>query len=337
MFIGLLLCFVVGILWTCVGVFYKMMAQWKLSVFDISLVTCPSTILLTLLFYTKTGAFLSGELEFPDWTYVLYMIVAGGVNMGGCLILQRSMLYGKSAVTWAIGQSALIIPFLAITLIFAEPWSGLKILGTLAILAGMIAFSGRNESKNDVLQRSRYGLILALIAFAVLGIAQTMLSGASYLNCKDPGRIRPVLALIGSFSAVCIGKISLKQRGFHLERKALLLIGLILIQNSLVTCIQFVAMDHLAACRMNAVFFPFAIGVCIGGYALCSVVFFKEKTTKLIRLGILLILTGILMFCLSAVSGSHSSETEKDNGKKKEHSYLNSIQDCSNQRRKMRS
>ena len=335
MFSGLLLCFIVGILWTCVGVFYKMMAQWKLSVFDISLVTCPCTLILTILFYTKTGAFLSGELPLPDWTYVIYMIVAGGVNMGGCLILQRSMLYGKSAVTWAIGQSALIIPFLAITLIFAEPWSGLKILGTLAILAGMIAFSGRNEAKDEALPRARYGLILALISFAVLGIAQTMLSGASYLSYKDPGRIRPILALIGSLSAVCIGKIALKKRGFHLERKAWLLICLVLIQNALVTCIQFVAMDHLAACRMNAVFFPFAIGVCIGGYALCSVIFFKEKTTKLIRIGILLILTGILMFCLSAASGSSPSGTKSD--KKKEVTYLNSIQDCSNQRRKMRS
>ena len=63
MLLGFIFCFLVGFLWTCVGVFYKMMAQWKLSIFDISLVTCPCTLILTILFYTKTGAFLSGELH----------------------------------------------------------------------------------------------------------------------------------------------------------------------------------------------------------------------------------------------------------------------------------
>lgn len=300
MVIGLLLSLLVGLLWTCVGVFYKMMAQWKLSPFNISLVTAPATLVLTLLFFTKTGALLSGELALPDWTYVLYIIIAGGVNMGGSLILQRSMLYGKSAVTWAIGQSALIVPFLAITLIFSEPWSLSKVMGSLTILIGMAVFACRNDEKQNILPRARYGLFLALLAFAVLGIAQTMMSGASYLSYKDPGHTRPVLSVIGSFFAVLTGKFLLKERGFHLERKAWLLICLIIIQGAVAACAQFIAMDHLAACRMNAVFFPFAIGVCIGGYTLCSVIFFKEKMTKLIGLGTLLVLSGIVLFCLSA-------------------------------------
>lgn len=302
MLAGLLLTFLVGILWTFVGVFYKMMAQWKLSVFNISLVTGPATLLLTLLFYTKTGALLSGALEPPDWLYVVYVIAAGVVNMGGSLILQRSMLYGKSSVTWAVGQSSLVIPFVTITLLFSEPWSPFKVTGALAVLSGMALLSCRNDEKREALPRARYGLLLALLAFAVLGIAQSMTSSASFFSYKDPGRIRPVLLLAGSFLAVVSGKFLLKDRGFRLERKAWLLIGVILVQGAIATCVQFIAMDYLAACRMNAVFYPFAVGVCIGGYAVCSVVFFKEKMTKFICTGTLFILTGIVLFCIAAVS-----------------------------------
>ena len=302
MLAGLLLTFLVGILWTFVGVFYKMMAQWKLSVFDISLVTGPATLLLTLLFYSKTGALLSGDAERPDWIYILYVIFGGAVNAGGSLILQRSMIYGKSSVTWAIGQSSLVIPFVAISLLFSEPWSAFKISGAAAVLAGMAVLSCRNGEKSSELPRARYGLFLAFLAFAVLGLAQTTISGTSYLNYHDPGKIRPVLLLAGSFLATAAGKIMLKERGFRLERKAWLLIGAILVQGAVATCVQFIAMDRLAACRMNAVFFPFAVGVCIAGYAVCSVVFFKEKMTKFLAAGTLLVLTGIAFFCVSAVS-----------------------------------
>ena len=85
------------------------------------------------------------------------------------------------------------------------------------------------------------------------------------------------------------------------DKYAWLLIGIILVQGAIATCVQFIAMDRLAACQMNAIFYPFAIGVCIGGYAVCSVVFFKEKMTKFICAGMLFILTGIVLFCAAAV------------------------------------
>ena len=298
--IGLLLTIGIGLLWSFVGVYYKLMANWKLNPYNVSIITGVIGIGLQLIFVTKTGKFIAGEVEFPTWGYALFVLLAGFTNSWGSYILQRSMLYGKSGVTWAIGQCALIVPFFAITIIFSEPWDLLKLAGTGAIVTGMAIIAVRNSRKNQTdAPRPRYGIQLALAAFTVLGIAQTMTSSTSFFTYTDPGVCRPLIAGIGALMATFACKIYLKDKGFFFPKKLFFIVFLLAMQSVLVQAMQFFALDRLKACGMNGIFFPVAVGLCIAGYSAWSVLFFKEKASGLFIGGVAVILGGIACFCIA--------------------------------------
>ncbi len=297
---GFLLTCGVGLLWSGVGVFFKLMANWKLNPYNVNIITGLIGIALNLLFVTETGKFIAGEMEPPTPGYALFVLFAGFVNSGGSYILQRSMLYGKSSVMWAIGQCALIVPFFSITIIYDEPWDMFKLAGTGAIVAGMIAITARNEQQSQAdAPKPRYGLQLALTAFAVIGAAQSMTSATSFMTYNDPGSCRPLIAGIGGLFAAVAGKICLKDKGFYLPGKLFLVILLLSIHSVMVQVMQFLALDRLQACGMNGIFFPVAIGLCIAGYSFFAVLFFKEKVSRLFISGTAMILLGIACYCFT--------------------------------------
>ena len=304
---GFLLTLAVGFLWSFVGLFFKAMEKWKLSVCNISLVTNVFTGVIILCFVTDSVSFIRGTLELPDLFYILFMTAAGFINMSGSLILQRSMLYGKSSSVWAIGQSALMIPFISITLIYSESWTFWKISGTLAVLCGMFFLSRRGgkddapsvvstdaaKVKEGILPR---GILLALYAFLVLGIAQSMTAATSHFSYIDKGSIRQALMVAGSFCALLAGKIFLRDRGFSMNRKALMLIIFMAVENSMAFYLQFKALDELKSCGMSGLFYPVAVGTCIGCYSLWSYIFLREKWSIFTLGGTLSILTGIVLY-----------------------------------------
>lgn len=300
--IGILLTCVIGLLWSFVGVFFKLMANWKLPPYNVSVITGTLGLILQLIFVTKTGKFISGEAALPTWGYAAFVLFAGFANSGGSYILQRSMLYGKSGVTWAIGQCALVVPFLSITIIYSEPWNMLKLAGAGAIVTGMAVIAVRNSRKDQTdAPKPRYGVQLALASFAVLGLAQTMTSSTSFFAYTDPGVCRPLIASLGGLLATFVCKIYLKDKGFYFPKKLLFVVLLLASQAVLVQALQFFALDRLQACGMNGVFFPIAVGLCIAGYSVWSVLFFKEKSSALFIGGVSAILAGIACFCIAAV------------------------------------
>ncbi len=295
---GILLTLCVGLLWSFVGVFYKTAAKKNLSIFNISLVTNTFSLSILWGILIRNTVFAETEFTFSVFPF-LFMLLAGAVNMSGSLILQRSMIYGHSGVAWAIGQSALIVPFFSITLIFCEEWNLLKLSGSACILCGMVFLGMKTASANSGVLRPRYGILLAFVSFAVLGIAQSMMSAGSYIFPGDTAGVRPVLLITGSILAAVCGKYLLHDRGFRLNRTAWLLILLMGIQGVVSVTLQFKALDLLKAHGMNGIFFPVAVGTCIAGYTLWSFLFFREQLTKRSIAGIAAILCGILCYALN--------------------------------------
>ena len=292
---GILLTLFIGFLWSLVGIAYKFIAKENLSVFDIALVNASLTIvvLLSILGWNirTDGA------SMPDSGFCWLVIAGGCINAAGGYVLQWSMKYCRSSVAWAIGQSALIIPFLSITLIFNEAWLALKVIGTVVIIGGMLILSFSPSKKTQEMPRPAHGIVLALIAFLVLGIGQAMLSAASYMPFEDSAGFRPVLAAIGGFAAIIGGKIAMKDKGFRITKKALYVIAFYLVQGVVAQIIQYRAMDILAGVGMNACFFPIAIGTCIALYSVWSVTVFKESTNRYVIGGTAAIVGGIAAYC----------------------------------------
>lgn len=295
MVIGILLTLFIGFLWSLVGVVFKFIAKENLKIFDISLVSSAVSffVVLGVLHWNLRTM----DAAVPDATYWTVLIVGSCINAAGSYVLQWSMKYCRSSVAWAIGQSALIIPFLSITLIFHEPWLVFKILGTLVIVLGMIVLSCSPAKKTQEMPRPMFGVMLALVAFLVLGVGQSLLSSSSYLPYVDDAGYRPVLGSIGGFIAIIGGKLAMRDYGFSLNKKAWYVIIYNVISGVIVALVQYRAMDYLKDVGMNACFFPIAVGTCIALYSVWSVVVFKESTNRFVIGGTAAIVCGIVAYC----------------------------------------
>ena len=298
MLVGILLTLIVGFLWSLVGVGYKYIAKEQLSLFDISLVTATFNLIILA---SILGVNLHGqgaEASMPGIGYILFVIAGTLFLAAGSYVLQWSMKYCNSSVSWAIGQSALIIPFLVITFLFREELVLSKGIGTLVVLGGMamLAVSSKGVTGGDG-NKSFPGVLLALAAFAILGIGQTMVSSTSFLSYEDTAGFRPILATISGYMTIAGGKIITKEKGFRISRKALGVIILFCVQGLLAQILQYPAMDKLKEVGMNGCFYPIAVGTCIALYSIWSIVLFREKTNWLAILGTLAVLTGVCAYC----------------------------------------
>ncbi len=294
---GVLLALATGLLWSLVGVFYNAIAKWRLSIFDISIVTNAIAIAVLLGGVTDVRQLVAGTIPAPDRWYILFVAAAGGVNMAGSLILQCSMVYGRSGVTWAIGQSALVVPFVALTVLYSEAWTVSGIAGTLAVLSGMALLSMKPAPRTPRTPNPGKDVRYALLAFALLGCAQTMTAATGHFAYRDPGALRAVLMCAGGFPALLAGKLGSDGRGFVLNRRAWLLIVLIALENVAALYLSFRAIDLLAAAGKSAAFFPLAVGMCIAGYEVAAAVIFRERAGLYVVSGTAAILAGIASYC----------------------------------------
>ena len=298
MLVGILLTLFVGFLWSLVGVCFKYIAKEQLSIFDVSLITSTFNLIILA---SILGVNLHGqgaEAVMPGMGYVLFVLAAAILSVIGNFILQWSMKYCNSSVCWAIGQSSLIVPFLAITFIFREELVLFKGIGTLVILGGMVLLS--ISSKGEVKEggnKSFLGVLLALLSFAAMGVAGAMLSATSYLSYEDTAGFRPVLFMIAGYITIAGGKIITKEKGFKFNRKALGIIIIYCLQGLLGQILQYAAMDKLRVVGMNGCFYPIAVGTCIALYSIWSIVLFREKTNRITILGTLAVLFGVCAYC----------------------------------------
>ncbi len=293
---GIILTLLVGLLSALVGVFYKIAAQKKLNIFNITIISNIVSLVMLGSILIRNMQTVNEPLQITPFS-CLFVILAGAVSMAGALVLQRSMIYGNSGITWAIGQSALIVPFLCITVLFHEKWDLVKVAGTIFVLCGMAVLSIKGAAQTQTKSTNpKYGILLAMASFAILGLSQSMMSATSYILPPDTAGLRPVLMTLGCILAAFGGKYLLHEKGFRINRTALLIIFLMGLQVLASNTLQFKALDLLKNDNMNGLFYPIAIGTGIAAYAVCSILAFREKANKYTIAGIAVILCGIALY-----------------------------------------
>lgn len=297
MLLGFILTILVGLFWAFVGVYFKLLEKWNSDYVKFTLFTDLFSLIIYLVFFTHTKAILSGNVELPGWGYLLFVLIAGVFRYFSGRIHQYSMKYGNSGILWAIGQSYLILPFFAMILLYKEPYSLVNILGNLVLLAGIFILAIKPGEVSREAPRPMLGVALAFLAFLAYGIFSIMVSATSHFSYQDIGQIRSPLLLLGSLLSIFSTQIYCKNWNFTLEKRAWLLMICQSIFSAITLFLQLKALDTLKAVSLSNFFFPIAVGTCIGGYAIISVVLFKEKPPRTYKLGILLIIIGIISYC----------------------------------------
>ncbi|MBQ9088972.1 MAG: EamA family transporter [Lentisphaeria bacterium] len=285
---------VVGMLWSCTGIFYGHISRSKLDVYLVWICCALISIAFASLSgITDVPALISGKIPLPSAGYAGFMFGAGMLNLTGSLTLYQALKRGNPGIAWAIGQSALIVPLIALSIWYKEPLQLYKVIGIVFIIGGIIALAGDKNKEGSPVQNT--GIMLALLAFCITGGAGTMTSSCGYFSYNDQGNIRTLITLSAYMLTALIWKLCARDFSFKLNRKALGIIGLMALSTCTGIFLQFKGLDHLAAKRAGGVFFPLAIGICVAGFSLYTILVKKEKYSLTAGCGLAAVILGIIV------------------------------------------
>lgn len=289
---GVVLAIITGLLWAAIGVAYSVMARRRMGFFAVMGPAFVVTAALAWLLLPERHLLFNGA-DARLGALAGVMAGAGVITVAGMACMQEAMRRGHHAASWAVGQSALFAPYLCGVVLFREPAVWNRTLGVALILGSLGAFGrARRESEAEAAHGNGTWFGLALGALALLSVAQSLTTLPSHWDgWTDAARLRVPLFFTGLAAAYLAAALVARQA----PGKAELVVAGALVVLALPShfCL-YAAMDCLASARMVGAVYPLAVGTCILGFALYSLLVLKERTTAFHVLGLVVGLAGIV-------------------------------------------
>ena len=290
MFIGILFLVLTSILWVVQGVVVSVAAEKKLNLSAIQTVMAFIIMCLTLPLF-----FVAGKVNI---IIVIALIVGGICNCGANLLMNLAMKNGPHGMTWAISQSAFVIPFIMGIFVFKVPCSPIRAAGIILLLISMAVMGiyGKKDEGGQGTGKFNW-IIFCVLAYIVIGMSQCGGSLPSYFIADSVSSISNVLFRVGLLcTGIFIGgllnwmfvdHIPVCRNGFA---KQTFLLTASTITSSLLT---FKAFDIITGYDAGAIGYPVITGLSIAFFFVYTAVKLKEKLSIPAIIGVLLCLTGI--------------------------------------------
>jgi len=228
------------------------------------------------------------------------MAVAGVFNQGGVLLLAYGMTLGHSSVTWVLGQSAIVVPFVFSTVYWREEvgwvhWAGLaSVLLSFLLVAGSRRGAKRGENGADG-AASRWLLVTAC-SFVCFGSGQICrLVPSHWGSLGSAGPLRVTIALAASATLFLVLLCVRRQRP---ERRAFLHALPVAFCMLAGQHTFYKAADALAAHGLAAIAFPLGIGGSMVGFTIYTRLVLKEPFRRTTWAGVAAGTAGIVLLAL---------------------------------------
>jgi len=282
-----------GVVWGGVGIVLGLVARRQWNALAFMSVATTLAAAGSWVFLAHWPSLLARQVP-RALPLVLLLTAAGIIGAGGMLCLQKALTAGVAG--WTVGQSAMVIPFLVGILFLGEHPRLAGMLGLLAILGSLVAFSRSGKTPGSGPASDHGWFRYALLALLLLGIQQSLcLIPSAWEGWSDTARLRiPLLLTSGALALIAVSaKRHLRpERGIRLLATiyaALVIGGQVLL---------FAAMDRLRAEDRLALAFPIAIGVSMVAMALWDRLAWKNRPDRPAWVGILLGLLGVVLLAL---------------------------------------
>ncbi|OGV47614.1 MAG: hypothetical protein A2X49_05035 [Lentisphaerae bacterium GWF2_52_8] len=210
--------------------------------------------------------------------------------------MRKAMEMGRHGIVWTIGQSSMLIPFAAGALLWNERISGFRIAGLLLLALSLPFCAAAKKDAGEIRVSSWLGYCFA--AFALIGASQFLsMIPSHWEGWEDKAGLRVPLLFL--FSALLwLGMIVLQRRRIEfapilrlsLAYSAFVLAGQLTLYRSL---------DIMSAQGLSSIVYPMAIGTCIGGFFVYSIIALKEKFGFGSGLGVASAIAGITIIALN--------------------------------------
>ena len=292
---GLSYAFLTAILWTGVAVFYGRAGKARTPLLPLGFTVSAIGAIVSCV-WVDWGSVITNPHP-RLWSFVAIMVAAGALNQSGILLLARAMTLGHSAVTWAVGQSAISIPFLVATLCWHERVGASRGIGLVLVLTSL-GFSAASRFAEHKSQASRFTLWLTVTgcSFACFGGGQSLRLLPSQWGDLGPlGPLRVTVALVASATLFLTLLAVRKQRPTEDSFRYALPIAACMLSGQYTL---YRAADELAVHGLTGIVFPIGIGGSIIGFALYSQLVAKEKTSAMTWFGVGTGAVGVVLLAL---------------------------------------
>jgi drug/metabolite transporter (DMT)-like permease len=215
---------------------------------------------------------------------VLSLIAGGGVNIIGILAMEKGMRSGHNGTVWVIAQTAMIFPFFMGLVIFGEKLTLFRGIGIGLIVMNLIAVGKQKnvsvvpvENKGDI--RISW-LVYSFIAMLFFGMGQCLSSLPSYwkFHGLDPVK-RTVFFQIGTAGILALMSVMKPMKPKWNSFKPAMLLAISGVLSSFF--LFFYGLDRLAEAGVGSIGYPVAVGSCIIGFSIYSIVILRETMNKI--------------------------------------------------------
>jgi drug/metabolite transporter (DMT)-like permease len=289
-----------GLGWAVTGTLLSHLARRRIQA--ASALALQMLVAMTLAWVTLPDyAALSASGIASHWRLALLMFGGGLINGAGVLTMQYAMRSGHTGIVWAIGQSALIFPFLVSLMFFHEPATVMRLLGVAAILTSLIIYASARNTGTVAVAKAKGNdgiwFFQALSVMAIFGVAQSVMSLPSHLpELADPARVRVPCFYLG-YGLVFVVAWARHPARPHPHTLAFAAICGVTAVTS--TLLLFLALDRLAQAQLTSIGFPTGIGASILFYACYSSAILREPFSRRHAFGMTANLGGLIALALS--------------------------------------
>ena len=307
MLAGLILILLTGLAWGGCGVVLSYVSSRETDLDGFSFLAATVGTLACWVIFPEYAKIAETGISLPVIKLAGLMMLAGAFARTGLLFMQYAMKHGNHSVSWSIGQSALVLPFLSGLILFGNRCAWWQGIGVALITGGLSLFgiAGKNtpamrHPRQPSNSRSRepgyHWILLALLAFLLLGSEQTLKTIPSvFPGWDDTYGLRIPMASLGGFLA-CSG-IMLARKARPVAKHLKPALGLVMISLP-GQWMLFKALDTLGARQMAGIVFPAAVGICILTFSAYCRFMLHEKNNRAGSAGIALVTAGIVLVAL---------------------------------------
>ena len=309
---GILFAVLTGISWIWTGIVISYAARNKVNIPYIQLsgtllgMAISITVLCLMGILGREAPEISARTK---WLTACCLIAFGILNYFMFLAMGAAMRRGPNGIVWSIIQSGIIFPFLMGILVFHVTPTASRIGGMVLMVSSVILFGlgkGKKEEAKGPHEGKNLWYLFALLGLLLCGLNQCCANLPSYLNNGEPiGSVyRACFAQVGTLAGWLIGSLAtrtLSRPKFHPgELKKILFFAISLNAVGLTASylLFYNALNFLAEADAGSLGYPLVVSSCVVGFFLYSVIFLREKTGILQKIGFLFGVAGIVIICL---------------------------------------
>ncbi|MBR4059045.1 MAG: EamA family transporter [Lachnospiraceae bacterium] len=221
---------------------------------------------------------------------LFFMFLAGMASMVFAVAKLKAMQIGTKSLTSAIANTALALSTIFFVVVWKNTITIFGIIGIILMLLSVIlmGFTGKENGK---INRSWIILCICALFFNTLGIILTTVP--SQYNMKDAIGLRgaSVITFLALFYFILKRCMYIKT-----NKLAIRIAAVSSLITAIVQTVSYPLLDKLAEKQMTYIFTPVKLVTSIVFFSVITSIRFNEKMEKIQFVGIIICLTGILLF-----------------------------------------